>query len=172
MKSQILKLTALALMGAFLAGCSGEVIPSTADDPSSAATITLEKERQRVQRFNCNGELVSDKVETVLSPTKIIEIHPRKEGWTQSLIERSKFYNVQTKDTLGYTLDPVSLTIDKDGSSQYNLHVNPGMNEIIYTFYFTDGTTESQSRYIDVAYRDTLLDGIYYDRPSAESCVD
>ncbi|HVK62407.1 MAG TPA: hypothetical protein VM432_12690 [Bdellovibrionales bacterium] len=168
MKS-VLTISALLLCAWNLTACSGQVISEDATTPEKASTVVIEKHDQRVKRYNCDGNLISDKIEEVKPPRVMIEIHPKRSDWSYETISYSQFKNVKTGDDFATIYDGVKFVIDYN-PGYYNLHVNKGLNEIKYRFDFTDGETESGSRFIDVHLQTERLDGIYEVRPSEEEC--
>ena len=67
----------MLLISSFAFVACDDVHPDDHQSPSEAKPINLVREFQRVKTFDCDQNLVSDKVTTVSSPTKSITIRPR-----------------------------------------------------------------------------------------------
>ena len=116
--------------------------------------VNFHREKQRFLRYNCEGKLYRDKVETVVAPVERFELKPKqKMNWVNSV----RLFNLESCATgaadLGVTnflnnkiiaMNPVrglgngQISIRGDESPGYfNFLMNKGLNRIYYT-YFTD----------------------------------
>jgi hypothetical protein len=153
-----------------LTACSGEIIPRDATNPEKAHAVSLKMEKKRIKRFNCTGDLTSDRVEVVKAPTELMEIHPNYSGWTSSNISSSDFQNRKTGASAPSVVDYVKFTVDH-GNGYFNMKVADGVNEIRYRFAFKTGEVEEGSRYINVTYSEELLPGVDEVRPTLQECA-
>jgi hypothetical protein len=159
----------LSLAG-ILTGCSGDLIPTSANTPQNALPVHLVTEKQEVKRYDCNGSLTSDQIETVSSPTELMTIQPTKSSWTYATIASSSFVDVETGQTPGYVLNNTEFTIDHS-PGYFNMEIADGLNEIDYRFVFTDGSTETGARYIFISWDQTTLTGASSVHPDPSQCV-
>jgi hypothetical protein len=175
----------LVIFTGFLSGCSAEDI-SNSTDRDNAQTIHLVRKFQMVQRIDCSGSEISNKMETVSSPTDWVEIRPRY----LTDFESVEFKNL-THPT-NYSTRQGSTKFQVDASYGFlNVHVKPGINQIQYDFYkcykwvtetATDGSTytrcidsrsaELGSVYVNITYEETTLSGTVSYKPTIEECAE
>lgn len=169
MKTTVTKVIALTGAVWILSACTGQNIPQDATTPDKAASVSLELDKKHVRRYDCDGNLVSDQIETVSSPTALMNLHPTRPTSVSYSISGSSFTDLETSSSPAMITDNVEFWIDH-GNGALGMHVITGMNEIQYRFSFSDGNVETGSRFIRVNYTEKLLPGIDEDRPSPESC--
>jgi hypothetical protein len=163
-----------------MTGCSGRILDKSADHPSVAEHVPLDRIYQRTLRYDCYNNVLSDEWETISSPVADVEIHPDDRYDLYS----SDFMNVQTgsrPSTSGLT----SFRIDY-APGLFNMRVVEGINEIRYWFYYCDLTyvnaeghtdcthtpelKETGSIFIRVTYEEIRDEQIREIRPSYQSC--
>lgn len=116
----------LVLSSAFLlTGCGAAKL-----DKNSKNSLGIEREYQRIVRRDCNDNVISDKVETVKSPTAWVEIEPadRYRVWSSS------FRNVTTNSSAAWIVEYSKFQVDYS-SGALNMNVQLGDNSINYKFY-------------------------------------
>jgi len=147
-----------------LAACSAQELPK--DNPSDPEAVYLERQYQRVIRYDCLHNVKSDKVETVRSPTKWVEIHPDYSG----PVESSSFTNRRTGSTAGLMSGLYKFKIDYEAGA-FNMRVRAGVNPIEFEFYrceeyswdrdgrhcVREALAEKGVSYIDVQYKSVQL---------------
>jgi hypothetical protein len=111
-----------------LAACSAQELPK--NNPFDPEPVYLERQYQRVIRYNCLRDVISDKEETVGSPTKWVEIRPGYLG----LVHRSSFRNQRTGSSAGLMSGLYKFKIDYEKGA-FNMHVRAGVNPIEFRFY-------------------------------------
>lgn len=162
----------ILIVGAIAAlstACTGNVISPNATTPQTAQAVSLETQEQEVKRYDCNGNLTSDQLEVIQAPTELMAIQPTKANWTPSMIATSSFMDLQTGQSAPLIIGGTTFTIDH-GNGALNMEVKGGLNQINYTFSFTDGTTEVGSRFINVSWDEKILSGFLTYRPDPTSC--
>jgi hypothetical protein len=170
----------LLLFSSTLFSCTADVLDKDADTPEEAVEHTLLREWQRVIRYDCNNKVVSDKIETVRSPTKYVSIVPD----TTKDFYSSGIRNVTNNAWIGGSYQ---FTIDM-APSLLNLKVEEGLNRLDYKFYYcteyltdelgrptsdcakTPTIDEAGTLYIKVIYQQKWLDGFIESKPTAEEC--
>ncbi len=163
MKTLFLKLS-LATWALTLTACGGSLIPEDSNTEEKAHAIGLEAHKQQVRRYDCNNNLVSDKIEVVKPATKFMQIPQTKGG----AITHSDIRNVRT-DSAPAVVNGTSFTIDTSPGF-LNMHVARGINEIQYTYKFHNGDSEVGKRFIDVTYSEVTLPGVSEVRPTPQYC--
>lgn len=108
-----------------LTGCGATTL-----DKYSATSIGIQREYQRVIRFDCDNQVISDKIETVRAPTEWVEIPPTR----PSRVWSSSFYNTTTRSSAGMIAGNSKFQIDYSWGA-LNMHVQSGSNTIDYKFY-------------------------------------
>jgi len=98
--------------------------------PDSVTEITLRRSLKRIQRFSCEGTLLSDKVEEISRPNALIHIHPKV---SKSRVYTSDFNNLTTGSTESATANLIGVYVDISPSS-LALHVAEGSNVIQYKY--------------------------------------
>ncbi len=159
---------AMALMGLLgLTACSAKSIPPSANTPEKATVINLEREKQRVVRFDCGNNVISDGFEQVHAPEEFVKIEPAGQDFA-TFVTASDFRNVTTHDGPDLIVGHTKFTVTYDAGIY--MRVRPGVNEITYSFQFSDGDIETGSRFIDVFYSERVLSGERYEHPQPEDC--
>lgn len=126
MRKSVIVSLGLVLSGVFLfTGCGAARL-----DKNSANSLGIEREYQRIVRRDCNNNVISDKIETVKSPTGWVEIEPayRPRVWSSS------FRNVTTNSSAAWIVEHSKFQVDYS-SGALNMHVQLGDNSINYKFY-------------------------------------
>jgi hypothetical protein len=171
------KLSNLILIMASLAlvACD-DVHPDDHQSPSEAKIINMVREFQRVKRYDCKDNLISDKVTTVKSPTKTITIRPK----SYKNLFSSNFKNETNGAGSGSVWGYDTITLDM-ANAWLTMQVVSGINEIAYQFKNCDHSieqgevcnsfqVEEGSMFINVNYSEVLLEGFREYRPSEEEC--
>lgn len=165
----VTKIVFLIGVAALVSACSGEIVPENADKPESAYPVTLTEVTQRVVRYNCQNQVISDKIEVVSEPEKIISIHPTYPGWNSNNVSSSTFKNKQTGDTPDFVWDDVNFYVGyRSGGS---MKVVAGLNQLDYSFNFTDGINESGSRFLNVTFTEKFNSSTLEYHPTTEECA-
>ena len=165
MKKIISTVSMLATM-ALASGCSPELIGTDANSLETAKEMQLTRKTQRVVRYNCNDSIFSDKIETVNSPKRSIQLVPVN---TRVEIVSSSFQNKTNNNGPGAITNHTGITIDI-ASATFTMKVEPGINEIEYTFGYIDGSAEEGSRFLNINYVEEHLDEKREVKPTAEEC--
>lgn len=166
----------MLLISSFAFVACDDVHPDDHQSPSEAKPINLVREFQRVKTFDCDQNLVSDKVTTVSSPTKSITIRPR----SYKNLYSSNFRNETTGSGSGSVWGYDTITLDM-ANAWLTMKVQEGVNEIAYHFKNCDhvieeGQTcnsnqvEEGSMFVKVNYEEVLLEGFREYHPSEEDC--
>ena len=180
-KLTLLSLTSLMLS---LIACHSEDISKDSYTYEAASTYYLERAFQRVVRYDCSGDIVSDQIETVKSPRKSVRISPHQ--WDN--LYSTKFKNVTLGSPAGAVVGRDTFTIDM-AEAVFTMRVREGMNEISYEFYYCEQEVEDDSIegkstrcahdpelreagtvFINVSYFETYRRGSIESRPSEASC--
>ncbi|MBT4762614.1 MAG: hypothetical protein HOO06_13020 [Bdellovibrionaceae bacterium] len=156
----------LSLFVTLLAACNAEQIGPDVGVKENPKPIQLTRKTQRVIRFNCDGKIESDQVETVSSPKRRVEIVPRD---TAKTVVGSSFGNRTNNASAGAVYGHTEFTVDM-ANAFFTMRVNEGINEIDYQFIFSDGETEIGSRFLDITYAEEFIPEVYENIPSEESC--
>lgn len=170
---KIAKLLPLLGVAGALSACTGTTIPQDATTPDKAAPVTLELEKQEVRRYDCNGNLLTDQVESVNSGTnsKLMNLEPNRPTSVSYQISGSSFTDAETSSSAPMILgDHTHFYIDH-GDGALGMHVVTGINQILYRFSFSDGASENGSRYINVVYSEKLIPGIMDVHPTPDQCM-
>jgi len=162
-----LNLIALVLLTIQLIGCSGEDIPVDATEVSKAHVVSLTKVYQQVLHYDCSGNVISDKIEEINGPDKMLEIKPSNHSKNQ--ITASHFINRTTNDSPGVIISHTKFSVDYDGLIS-RMEVVSGINQIDYSFTFNDDTSEEGARYINVYYSEETKPGSIEFHPSEKEC--
>lgn len=177
----------LVLKVLFLSGmlmtsaCAPEELNKENSSPDKAAKITLVEEQQRVLRYNCLGQVTSDKIETVKAPTKFVSIRADKEENLYSLQVRNR----SMRSYAGLVVNGNGFTIDYN-PGLLNLEVDQGLNEISYEFHYcyklsvpndprstcldTPRIEESGSIFLDITFNLVDLPGFLELRSTETEC--
>jgi hypothetical protein len=165
-----------------LAACSGDPLDKLANSPDKAIQKTLTREWQRIKRYNCKNELISDKWETVVSPRQLVSIYPNQTKNFHMLGLRNLSYENSLVGTSGF-----DFWIDAE-KGFFSVWVKPGLNEVHYDFQYCDAKVigpdgkptadcshqpyvlESGSIFMNVTYNQVERTEIGEYRPSAEEC--
>ena len=150
---------------------------------SNPDSNTIIRKKQRQIKYDCDGHVVSDKVVTINSLSKIYKIAPENRSNLWSFRARG----VQSGDTAGGLWGTKGkFTVDM-APSLFNIQIYPGLNEIKYRFAYcyevvtdpvTDNTqcahtpewTDEKSFWLDIEYKVVTLDGFREVRPSEDEC--
>jgi hypothetical protein len=181
----VFKVFALAI-AMLLASC-GETVEPGETSLENPHEVTLTRHQVRRQRYNCEGVLYSDRIETSGQVSKILRINPSDTDKLWSF----RAYNTRTNDYAGSLHRRYGkFTIDM-APTVFNMQVRPGINKITYKFtycferitqYDEEGNPhfackhepqirENGELYIQVRYRETMADEIEVIKPSHEDCV-
>jgi hypothetical protein len=181
MEKKIMNLMFFVLVLASLASCT-EVDPDSTSENSPYHDSIIRK-KQRTIRYNCDGVVTSDKVETINSLSRVYKIEPQN----RSNLWNFRATGVQSDDTAGSLWGKKGkFTVDMS-PTLFNIQVYPGLNEIRYQFAHcyeivtdpvTDETqcahtpeyTETKSFWLDIEYKVVTLEGFREVRPSEDSC--
>lgn len=181
MEKKIMNLMFFVLVLASFTSCT-EVDPDDTSE-TNPHNNTIIRKKQRTQRLACNGSIVSDKVETINSLSKIYKIDPEK----GSNLWDFRAEGVQSGDVAGGLWGRKGkFTVDMS-PTLFNIQVYPGLNEIKYRFAYcyekvtdpvTDNTqcahtpewTEEKSFWLEIEYKVVLLDGTRVISPSEDDC--
>lgn len=176
--------------------CATSTDTSLPNDNVLRQTVNLKKERQRVIRKNCTGQVVSDKIETVKDPNQYITIksfkkfkgvHTSDLVWSLSNRMTCDGTSPRSSDLRWTTVknDPVEYSFHVDASpSVFYLHVQK--NEVNYINYrlrlsklSTDINGASKLDYdlqeegtliLTVNYSEEELPGVLEKSPTASEC--
>ncbi len=181
MKKNVWSLTILALIAFNLASCTTVDPDETSAENPSRDTIIRKK--QLTRRYNCEGDLVSEKIETTNSLSKTYRISPDERshlwGFTATGVSSGDSHGALWGTQGQFTVD-LAPTV-------FNIKINPGLNEIKYTFSYcyevgvdpvtgdeqcahTPEETEPKSFWLDIEYKVVELNGAREFRPSEADC--
>jgi hypothetical protein len=162
-------------------GCTAQDLNKNNDTVDKASTYSLVETRQRVIRYNCLSEVLSDKVETIKAPTARISIKPK----IYTGLYTSSIGNATLRKQAGSITNFTDFTIDRNPGA-LNLEVQVGSNEITYNFFYCDQlvvnpdqsqsckttpeSRESGSIFINVTYENQDLTGFSEVHPDPQSC--
>lgn len=126
-----------------LVSCGGELINQDKNDEKNPKKVELVRQNQRTQRFNCDNQVTSDKVETINSVSKKFEVKPKDKEhlWSFSASNGSEVKGRLANNTGIFTLD-IAPTV-------FNIRVYPGLNEIDYSFSYCDDKKIRETRHSD-----------------------
>lgn len=146
-------------------------------------TINFLRKEQMTSRYNCKGELVSRKLETLNSLSKKITIdYPnRKNAWSYSV------YNRRTRSSNRGAITTDGKFVVDYAPTVFNMRVKEGINDVEYIFNKCSqigknpqgervclGTVTLEKEgmvQLDVYYSSETLAGERFFRPSPESCA-
>jgi hypothetical protein len=181
---ELLQITGLLIVMIGLTSCAEVVDPenTTANDPLN---ITLTRKNQHTIRYNCAGEVVSDRIETRNNVKKSFKIkaEERSDLWGFSAINR------ETGDSRGRISNGMGRFTVDIAPTVFHIQVIPGLNEINYEFTYcydvvydsenqtttcahTPDVEQSGTMWIDVDYKEVTLEGTSHIHPSEETCAE
>ena len=172
----------ILVVGLALGGmsCTSEPLDKEDVNPEDAELYTLTRVYQQVVRYDCNGIVTSDKVETVEGASASVEIEPDN----KANLFTSTFQNMTTESYAKCIADNKAFRIDI-AETVCNMRVQKGLNRLRYEFYYCNSIKrendketcehepfvgESGELYIRVAYEVEDRVGTLERRPSPESC--
>lgn len=179
-KSHLKSIQGLFAITLLLGSCSQKEANKNSDTVDKAQAFVLIEQRQRVIRYNCQDQVISDKIESVKPPIEHLSIHPQ----SSVQIYSSTFENVTIHTVPGVIVNYTDFTIDLNPGA-FNLEVQVGINQIDYKFYYcsqlmpapNEGKCaqmpelrESGSLFINVSYENIELPGESIVKPSLEQC--
>ena len=172
---------ALSCSAIAIAACSPNNLDKSDTSIASAKSYTITRQFQRVVRYNCGGQVTSDKTETVAPPNIYVQISPQN-GYH---LDHSAYLNLTTGSSPGCIVSQTQFSIDTSPTA-CNMQVNPGLNQIQYSFYYCDGYTqqtdgnqicttplhidETGKIYINVVYQEETLNGSSEVKPDPTQC--
>lgn len=136
------------------------------NDPANPNDVHLEKHYQRVIRYNCQGQVTSDKVEVVKKSNQWVKVQPDA-GFT---VKGSEFRNRTSGDRADLITDYTTFQV-KYTNGDLGMRVYYGFNTVDYKFQSCtqnpDGTckagtqydAETGSVYLNVTYTEKTLSG-------------
>ncbi len=146
-------------------------------------TVNFIRKEQMTARYNCKGELISQKLETLNSLSKRITIdYPnRKNAWSYSV------YNRRTRNSNRGAISTEGKFVVDYAPTVFNMQVKEGINDVEYVFNKCSqigkdpqgqrvclGTVALEKEgmiQIDVYYSSETVTGERTIRPSPESCT-
>ena len=176
------KLLILVFVTQLASSCTD--VDPTETSPVSPQEVNLVRKNQRVLRYNCKDELVSDKVETVNSIQKTLLVKPTQ---TENLWSFNAINKNNNSRTGGILNNAGKLTLNIS-PTVFHMRVTPGVNQIEYTFEYcrhfikeeglsgkaeacTEGFEEQRGEiYVFVNYSEELLPGEMVIKPTPASC--
>lgn len=182
MEKKVMNLLFFVLVVASLGSCTE--VDSDTTSPDNPYKHTFIRKKQRTIRYNCEGIVTSDKVETTNSLSKVFKISPEN----RSNVWSFRATGVQSGDTAGRLWGRQGkFTVDMS-PTVFNIQVYPGLNEIRHQFshcyeVVTDPATDEtqcahtpeysdeKSFWLDIEYKVLILDGFREFRPSEEECT-
>jgi len=117
----------------FLIACTSQNINKNADTVDQASVVSLTRVFQRVVRYDCNGAVSSDQIETVQSPVDTITINPK----TSDKLYSSTFDNLTLNTSPNCIVGYNEFNVDYS-EGWCNMRVASGNNQIRYRFYYCD----------------------------------
>lgn len=161
-----------------LSGCE-EVDKEAHDSEGNALEETITRKEQRVVRYKCNGQVKSDKVETVNSVSKQFTLNPKRSTDLYNFTAT----NETTKSSKGSIwLGKGVFTLDL-APTVFNIKADEGMNKIVWKFSYckdldtqnhtcrrTPEIKESGTTFIHIRQEKVFLDGVKEIRPTAQEC--
>ncbi|MAZ50051.1 MAG: hypothetical protein CME65_15925 [Halobacteriovoraceae bacterium] len=142
-----------------LVSCGAEIIDQEENTEDNPQAVTLTRKQQRTIRYDCEGQVTSDRVETTNSVSKRMRIDPKDPTGIWSFrASMSGDSAGQVQGNSGY------FTIDM-APTVFNLQIYEGMNQINYLFrhcYNIQTRTEvdDEGNEYDVRYcADDVVDG-------------
>lgn len=182
MKKKVMNFMFFVLVLASFTSCT-EVDPDETSQSNPHKQTTIRK-KQLTKRLGCNGETLSNKVETINSLSKTYKIDPEKGSdlWNFTV------NGVQSGDTAGGLWGRQGkFTVDL-APTLFNIQVYPGLNELTYRFAYcyervtdpvTDNTqcahtpewTDEKSFWLEVEYKVVVLEGTRTISPSEDECL-
>lgn len=104
------------------------------DDPGNPGSnpnpVHLERHTQRVVRYNCAGQFVSDQIEVVKKANKWVKVEP---NFAQPIVD-SSFKNRQSGDSADMIVGHKEFQI-KYSNGDLGMKVQPGLNIVDYKFF-------------------------------------
>lgn len=172
----------LLLACLFLMACEAQHLDKDNDSPYNPEQVHLTRTFQRQITYDCDGFLVSDDIVTVNSPTKRVSIQPDR----RSNFLYANYYNYTTMDSKhGDTNYHFYIDLSP---SLFNLHVERGLNEIEYEFFYCDETYvdhngsrhcthspyvgERGTLYVNVTYSEYMESEVRHRHPVTGECMD
>ena len=116
-----------------ITGCAKKEIDKNEDNPEAASVVQLTRKFQHVIRYDCQGKIKSDQIETVASPVFPVQIQPDVSEHLWS----SDFLNETTNSSPHCTSGIDTFNVDYS-YGWCNMHVVSGVNTISYKFYYCD----------------------------------
>ncbi len=151
-------------------------------DVTQTENVSLIRKKQIIVRHDCNGHVTSNKLETILSPSKKLtsNYENRKTSWSFEV------YNRTTRSgNKGFFVDTGEFVIDY-APTLFNMYVKDGINDIEYVFKKCTKISVDANREkicigeiltekegiirVDVTYVVEIVPGEQYIYPSAEKC--
>lgn len=181
MKTRIIKLLILPATAFTFSACIRTELNKENDSVNKAQTYSLVEHRQRVIRYNCQNQVISDQIESVKTPIEHLSIHPNDSAQLYS----SRFENRSLNTSAGSIVNYTDFTIDLN-PGLLNLEVQVGSNHIHYEFYYctrllpaphqgqcahTPELREAGSIFINVTYEKIDLSGESIVKPAPEDCL-
>ncbi len=183
-----MKVFNLTLLLMLISSCGGEIIDPNQNSEKNPQEVTLVRQQQLTKRYDCYGNLISSKLETINSVSKKYEIKPKEieNVWSFNASNGSEIRGSLTNNTGVFTIDMAPTLL--------NIRVYSGMNEIRYEFRYCDDqrqrtiqngdgtsrtetycaniptTKEHGSIFINVTYKVEIIPGNRQIRRSAEAC--
>jgi hypothetical protein len=160
MKSYYPKLLLAALvlgLGLFAQGCAMPLDKDAPGKPGSHPNaITLTRQYQHVQRYNCDGSLRDDGIESIQEPTKWVSLSPNYNVYPTGI----HLTNRQNGDTSSpvFSSDRNYEFLVKYNTGEGGLKVERGLNIVDYQFY-GGSTDETGTVSFDVTYIEQTLSG-------------
>ncbi len=165
-----------------LTACSPNNLNKSDNSPGMAKDYLITRQFQRVVRYNCTGQLISDKVETVSPPNIYVQTAPQN-GYH---LDHADYLNLTTNSRPGCITSQTQFSIDTSPTA-CNMQVVVGLNQIKYDFYYCDSyitqpngsancsaplkVGESGQLYINIKYQEKSLDGMTEVKPTSNECL-
>ncbi len=161
-----------------LSGCE-KVSKTDHQTEGTALEETFVRNKKRVIRYNCKGDITSDKIETINSVSKQFSLKPNIKTNLWDFTAK----NVTTNSTKGKVwFDKGVFTLDL-APTVFNIKANEGMNEISWKFHYCNDVDtqnskckhepiikESGTLFIHIRHEVVVLEGADEIRPTAEEC--
>lgn len=178
----MIKLGLMSILIIVLVSC--ELVKPEETSQDKPHELNLTREQQRTLRYDCDGKLISDKVETLNSLSKTYSVKPKLKGNLYGFKARG----VESGDTAGGLAiigKRGKFTVDY-APTVFNIQIYKGLNEIRYNFEYCDisGNDENghhvclegykegpeRSFWLNLNYSVQTLPETREVRPSQESC--
>lgn len=116
------------LLMPFLISCGAKLIDQEENSEENPTAVTLTRKQQRTIRYDCDGNVSSDRIETTNSVSKRMRIDPKDSAglWSFRASTAGNSRGTVSGNSGYFTID-MSPTV-------FNLQVYEGMNEIDYLF--------------------------------------